>query len=166
MKILFLDFDGVLNSWAALHAGTCPGRGGLLGLCPKHVALLNEVIRRTGCDVVVSSSWRIGTRCCELKDVLRAAGFEGRVVGVTPQLPARSGLGFFASAQRGDEIQAWLDKHPDITAFAIVDDDADMAHLASFLVRTDYNTGLCTEHVEKLCKLLGEGDHHGAEGGS
>lgn len=56
--------------------------------------------------------------------------------------------------ERGHEIQRWLSEHPEVTSFAILDDDTDMAHLYDRLVLTDCEDGLQAEHVERLVVLL------------
>ena len=60
MRIVFLDFDGVLNSHAYFNARTEKfedvGEAGELD--PTAVERLNRIIDATGALVVVSSSWR------------------------------------------------------------------------------------------------------------
>jgi HAD domain in Swiss Army Knife RNA repair proteins len=151
MKILFLDFDGVLNSGAFIDVrGYAPGT-----LDQAAVARLNDVLARTGARVVVSSTWRLGYSIEQLRDILGRHGFEGEVIGVTPRLGPESGFSF-QRTPRGREVQAWLDAQAEPPeAIAIVDDDEDMAHLDGRLVRTDFETGLLDEHVERLVALLG-----------
>lgn len=54
-------------------------------------------------------------------------------------------------AVRGDEIQAWLDAHPEVTKYAILDDDCDMlpSQLHSFF-RTDVAQGLTQEIADRV----------------
>jgi hypothetical protein len=144
-RVLFLDFDGVL-----VHEGYAGEQGGeeLWSECdidPEAVALLDALCARAGADVVISSTWRRTFSLDELRGMLERRGFRGAVVGVTPSL-YRSPEG--ARLERGDEIQAWLDEHPEVGAFAILDDDADMAHLRPFLVRTSMASGLRPQHLE------------------
>lgn len=122
---------------------------------PDAVERLNEVVRRTDCVIVISSSWRIGSSRHDLQHFLELRGFNYGVLSVTPSVGK-------ANRVRGDEIQLWLDrakeKYGEIESFAIVDDDSDMGHLMPRLVRTDFTTGLTDEHVEQLVSLLGEAD--------
>lgn len=153
MKVVFLDVDGVLNSAAYLYAaerawpeGT-PFEGNQhLELDPPAVARLNRIVRESGAKVVISSSWRFGNTPAEMQEILRRRGFEGEVVGDTP----RDGHG----AVRGLEIQAWLDGHPGVESFVILDDDSDMAHLAPRHVRTRFSDGLLDEHVDAALAAL------------
>jgi hypothetical protein len=150
MKVLFLDFDGVLNSGAFIEVrGYRPET-----LDAAAVARLNGVLARTRARVVVSSTWRLGYTLGELRDILVRHGFEGEVIGVTPHL-GRAAVFPLQRTPRGMEIQAWLDAQPEPPeAIAIVDDDEDMAHLDARLVRTDFETGLLDEHVERRVTLL------------
>ena len=54
MKIIFLDFDGVLNSEKYLHS--C-GQFGVV-LDPSRLILLEQIVKATGAQIVLSSSWR------------------------------------------------------------------------------------------------------------
>lgn len=161
--ILFLDFDGVLNSadfqqrWRAAHAGTTTERLHDQ-LDPAAVQRLNDVVRATGAAVVVSSTWRL----CEdsntvekLQAVLERFGFTGTVVGVTPSLGCSSHAGYTCDeGARGAEIEAYLAALPQRPAFAIVDDSADMQPHLHKLVRTSWQEGLQGRHVMQLSVLL------------
>ena len=154
--ILFLDFDGVLNHHA--HFAALPPERSCSEVeyddrsfdhtCVERV---NAIVRRTGCDVVVSSSWRLQPKYAtppRLTRLLRRHGFASRIVDVTPDHPRGC---------RGDEIQAWLNRHPGVVAFAILDDDADMGALDHRLVKTTFAAGLMDEHVDRVVVMLGAG---------
>lgn len=157
-RVLFLDFDGVLNHTDYLreaHAKHMLGTSG--GINPTAVALVNDLLTRAGdAAVVISSSWRIGRKRTELCDILNARGFEGIVLGMTPILGEyRTPDGF--EFVRGHEIQKWLDvTRFDVSSFVILDDDSDMAHLIPRLVKTSFTTGLTPEHVEQALQILKE----------
>ncbi len=107
MKVVFLDFDGVLNSYADLDAPRAPGAGVFnLGAVER----LNTIVARTGAQVVVSSTWRERYSLAGLQELLATSGFRGEVIGCTPvraKDPARSeGPG----DERCREIQAWLEE--------------------------------------------------------
>lgn len=154
MRVLFLDFDGVLNSYPWRIALEGAGRGAEVfsSLSAEHVARLNRLLAATDAVVVVSSTWRLHFDLDGLRGVLGRAGFVGEVVDVTPQLPAPR---MWQPAPRGREIQHWLDAHPGVDSFAIVDDDADMAHLEHRLVRTSDMEGLTDADADRLIALLG-----------
>lgn len=56
---------------------------------------------------------------------------------------------------RGDEIRSWLEKHPEVVSFVILDDDSDMCEFTETnLVKTSYARGLREEHVIKAIEML------------
>jgi len=157
---LFLDIDGVLNS--AQFVGfekNCSFCEGMCWFDPKAVARLNLIIERTSAQIVISSSWRVGRGVLELTAILHGHGIVGDVAGFTPELfedlpPNEWCKNPCKRSERGHEIQGYLDAHPDVTVFAIVDDDSDMAHLEHRFVKTSWQGGLLDEHVGRLCSLL------------
>lgn len=146
MKVLFLDFDGVLvnrRSWYVRSGCTATAD-------PPCVAALNKITDSTNAQIVVSSTWRIGRTIVELRQLLRAWGVTGTVLARTPH------MGF--SVRRCSEIKAWIDMYEAsrelVESFVIVDDDDDMDALSPFLVQTDFEEGLTDAHAEKAIALL------------
>lgn len=153
MKVLFLDIDGVLNSAEFMLNKRHIRRPTPHEIDAVTVPRLNSVIARTGAKICVSSTWRIGRDAMLLEEILRSHGVRCDVVGTTPEtfrMDNERGWSF-----RGNEIQMWLDRHPEVSTFAIVDDDSDMEPLMHRLVKTSWETGLLDEHVEKLVEMLG-----------
>lgn len=171
--VLFLDIDGVLNSAEWMRAGHMrPHRGPRQSsFDPAACARLERVLRTTGAQVVISSSWRITHTTDAIESMLRERGAVSAVViGETPRLgatrrhPADGGSTTFGRTQRGDEIAAWLRKHPEVTRWAIVDDDNDMGALRGRLVRTSWARGLEEVHVDALIRALAADPVTSAEG--
>ena len=54
MKVLFLDIDGVVN-----NKRTEKSFGGFMAIDPAMAALVQRIVRNTGCEIVLSSSWRL-----------------------------------------------------------------------------------------------------------
>lgn len=107
MRILFLDFDGVLNNMTWM---TRPRAQRLVlpdqdDLDPANLAELAYISASVpDMRVVVSSTWRIGLSLGELCRMLIAGGLgPRRVMGVTPRLSGQD---------RGHEIEAWLQAQP------------------------------------------------------
>lgn len=139
--VLFLDVDGVLNCEQDFRDGH--------QLCQRKVKMLNDL---PPCDIVVSSSWRIGVYG-ELIVSLKWMGLKKPVIG-------RTGGHFLLDeaenlwSLRGHEIQKWLDENGNPN-FAIVDDDSDMleAQLPHF-VQTNFLDGLTHGGVRRLSQIL------------
>lgn len=175
--VIFLDIDGVLNTWESATDEDMTYRKASDGeLCFYHnlhdpsVANLNKITDTTGASLVISSTWRIGTEG-QFEDLilyLQEQGVTAPVVGRTPSLPSVDlppyspyGRMKRSEAQRGTEIQAWMDERKEVTwNFIILDDESDMAHLLHKLVRTDgmASEGLREDHVVRALKLLGGQD--------
>jgi len=150
MRVLFLDVDGVLNSrddfdpdkaWPPLNQAA--------------LSRLRHVVKKSGCYVVLSSTWR---KRQEHVDLLKAAGGfpsphdDWRTI----EQPFIVTNGIIRGvAMRGNEIAEWLSRHPEVERYAIVDDDGDMLpEQLPFFVQTSFETGLTDAHAERLIAIL------------
>lgn len=145
-KVVFLDIDGVLNNWA--HLGAI--EHGTRGIWTNHfdpacVARLNQITRRTGAKIVLSSSWRMAHRPPEMRAILRAVGVEAEVVAFTPAQK-------FSDTRYG-EVARWLMEADYHGLYAILDDSV-RDYEGDFVVHTTMNEGLTDEHVEMACRFL------------
>ncbi len=133
MKILFLDIDGVVNC-----SSTRQRHRGYIGIDPFMALLIGRItIAHPDLKVVLSSSWR---------------NFDGGRVEVERQVvPIFDTTPRAASGIRGSEIKMWLDEHPEVTKYAIIDDDEDMLdeQLPNFF-KTSWQTGITQEIVDRV----------------
>ena len=146
MKVIFLDIDGVLNSFSGLVKR---GGQGLIGVFHEHEEILDWVLRLTGAKIVISSSWRKGKTLKEFQfKTFTYRSICKAVIDMTPSL----GTGI-----RGDEIKLWLDKSGySVEEFVILDDDSDMSSLMDHLVKTKNDHGhTYTEGLKVVEKLIG-----------
>jgi hypothetical protein len=156
-RVVFLDFDGVLNCHEYMQSARCGEEvGGVVGIDPEAVARVNRICKETGAQVVVTSTWRLSRSRLQLADILVAHGFTGVVRGKTIHIPAtKSGV---ENGTRGLEIQAWIDNAQNygitVESFVILDDDSDMNHLLDRLIKTSMVSGLLDEHVERAIEML------------
>jgi hypothetical protein len=143
---IFLDFDGVLNSDRFYtRAPKLAEKGDLDRKC---VALLNELVDKTGAKVVIVSNWRHGHSVSELRDILVDRGFEypKRVVGKSPDLGE--------DAVRGYEILAFMKGLRIRDPFVVLDDTDDMDGVEDRFVKTDPKVGLQRADVELAEQIL------------
>jgi hypothetical protein len=166
--VLFLDFDGVLNSceWFNKSRADRQAAGSVMEheremIDPEAVARLNRIIEATGCSVVISSTWRKSRTVGELLRILVSRGLDGKhwdnFIGKTPVLDSQMDSGLWRAVERGHEIQAWLDKWPEkFQRIVILDDDGDMAHLMPHLVLTHGIPGLDDEKTEDVIRRLSD----------
>ena len=161
--VLFLDVDGVLNGMS-LDFDEAPVGCGLLErksreMLPHLVARLTRVLVETGCDVVVSSTWRKRFKPAEIAEMLTMRGMPAyltdRFVGQTDEEPVPYDWPNRSGRQRGLQIQRWIDTHRPGAIFAIVDDDAMGLLTDTHLVQTDTLVGISDDDVERLVELLG-----------
>jgi hypothetical protein len=156
--IVFLDIDGVLNSkqWYAQAASRKEERNsqpstdrGLLerSIDPACIQRLNRLLQRTGAVVIVSSSWRKKHELSEIVSLIKARGFCGEVIGVTPSDEG--------TLSRGGEITSWLKTNvPRGVAYVAVDDEAVTGLPPEVVVVTSKDTGLTDEDVERAIRIL------------
>jgi hypothetical protein len=156
-KIIFLDFDGVLNSqlWYVRTKGSRERDD----LDKEAIGFLNTLIKNTGAKVVVTSTWRLGRTVEELQEILDRNGFKGEVIGKTKELR----LGEDGDCiLRGNEILQWMKAHPEILGtpywdykhYVIFDDDSDMLYWQkNNFIHIDSYAGLSPNsifHAEKI----------------
>ena len=157
MKTLFLDVDGVLNSekfWeeqsqafrytTALNQGKTRDQIKVIAnIDLVAVERLNILVARTNVEIVVSSTWRSNRN---IPYLLRYAGIKKPIYGITP---------FSKDRHRGTEIKKWLDDHPEITHYVILDDDNDMLEeQMEYLIQTNEKVGLTMENVDRAVEIL------------
>lgn len=147
MKILFLDIDGVCNSAEWARAGNSLWNG----TDPQLVQHVRRIIKETGCMVVLSSTWRMyaESRATVKRDVCH-------FIDCTVDMQRG---GKWGVADRGLEIQEWLDRHPDVTQYAILDDNSDMLP-HQWLFQTTWEKGITTEIADAVIAHLNAGDYH------
>lgn len=145
--ILFLDIDGVLNSMNYAETQYLAGnRSSTWGIDPAAVEHLNEIVERSNCQIVISSSWRVLHTMVEIKEYLHKAGFAhvNDVIDYTPQMSSRI---------RGEEVKKWIDDNSFEGAYCILDDNADFFPNQP-LVRTFTRVGLCHYHIDICVERL------------
>lgn len=137
MKILFLDVDGVLNSQDTMTKDP----SAFFPIDAYMAFLVGRIQLNTGCQIVLSSSWRHNE-----ESVSHIEKRVSQLFGMTPDLPGKS---------RGDEITEWLSHHPDVSNYAILDDDMDagIGHGRHFF-KTTFLNGLTTEIGEEVTQFL------------
>ena len=149
MKVIFLDFDGVI---------TIPPKWYLQADLIKNV---KKIVDETGAKIVVSSSWRRENVKETINDM----------IGKTKRCPRNKMLywlidniydvtSWFSDKKyngtgRGGEIQTWLDKHPEVDNYVIIDDDGDMFDEQLYhFVQTNYEDGLTEVETKRAIKVL------------
>lgn len=146
MKVIFLDIDGVLccgRSCVAHEGYPAAGNPVSWGRFDEvAIKLLQEAVRKTCAVVVLSSSWR---------STVNLEALQWRL-GVRIHSMTREG---HEAEPRGAQIHAWLIRHPETTAYAIIDDDEDMLpDQMEHLCLTSKRNGFLLGHYEELLEKL------------
>lgn len=149
-KIVFLDVDGVLNSddfyarWMLEEGVDCFETD---TLDPHALALLKKLVRETDAKVIISSSWRWDNQAMgNLTSQLRTYGIFA--IGTTID-------DIRVNLSRAGEIKLWLDSHPEIVNYVILDDARiDIDELARHHIKTNSVYGLQLNHIEQAKNIL------------
>jgi hypothetical protein len=158
MKIIFLDFDGVLNhqNWykhrmEKVDHNELYDHYPFYEFDPESIEQLNRVVDETQAKVVISSTWRHGRSVTELQELLDRVGFTGEVIDKTPSFYAAGTDNLDNKINytipRGCEIDWWLTNHGKfqrinwskekqleylekslVKNYIILDDDSDMLY--------------------------------------
>merc|ERR1712216_459944 len=139
------DVDGVLHATSASVKGK---------FTPSCMQALARIIRTTGADIVLSSSWRTSEGAiAEVNKALSTHGLKA-VIGCTPIL----------AVAREQEVCRWLDEHHGEVARWIAIDDIDLARnhvicecskrMQGHFVHTNPNTGLTEADAGKAIALI------------
>jgi hypothetical protein len=105
------------------------------------VMLLQKIVQATNAKIVLSSSWRLQERDREI--VKRELAYYGMTIhDYTPEI-----------MWRNDEIQTWLNRHPEVENFAILDDD-EIAKIDGHFFHTDSDRGLTVQMANDIIQFL------------
>ena len=166
-KIIFLDFDGVLNTehyqgllmyqgkpWQDKH-------GALFD--PKSVGWLKRIIDETGADIVIESSWKyLGLEAMQRMWTDRQ--LPGRVIDVTDSYVSDKWLlgadlddidpAMWHS--KGAEIASWLSEHSDGNVRYVIIDDEEVclkSQIPHFILTNPYD-GITRDIADRAIALL------------
>lgn len=158
MKVIFLDFDGVLNSAGSFLYESrrrkewkeqgVSGRVNetLCNVCTSNFQAVLDQYPEV--KVVISSTWRELYDLEWLKQKLASYHIDSsRVIDRTPSTIDNA---------RNREIHMWLAQHPEVTHYVIVDDNIyDGLHLnVGRFVNTSWETGLTLDKAYEMIQLL------------
>lgn len=166
-KIIFLDFDGVLNTEHNQNMLLYKGKawkdkhGAFFDL--KAVAELNRIVEETKADIVIESSWKyLGLEA--MRQMWRARNMPGNVIDVTPSSASNNWL-LNANLDemdpahtqwKGVEIASWIAENlHDEDRYVIIDDEYVIldSQLPHFILTNPYD-GIIPELADRAIKLL------------
>lgn len=142
MKVIFLDFDGVINDWYTID-----------GVNINNVLILKKLIGMTGAKIVVTSSNKYSFQrgnvlyedsVCYKRYVQALLNNDIQVYDYTKD----------CDGDRALEIMTYLKEHSDIEDYLILDDDYIFETLKEHEIFLDWYKGLCQEHIEPCLNIL------------
>lgn len=165
IRLLFLDFDGVLNThdayWQQRRQGEASGAARHIPLAgldvdswrlplADNLACLNHLLDISGAFVVLSSTWRKLYSLDDMNRLFAYFGLRHPILAYTPYAPA---LG------RGKEIKAVVDSCLALDSFVILDDDIeDLSPFLQNVVQTDKHYGLTAREVAAALNIFHDDD--------
>ena len=161
-KIIFLDFDGVLNTehyqgllryqgepWQDEHGAFFD---------PNAVKQLRRIIDATGADIVIESSWKyLGLNA--MKELWKVRNLPGRVIDITPSSVSDEyllkNLDTTMLHCKGMEIASWLSKQAEDIRYVIIDDEYVIldSQLPHFILTNPYE-GITEEQTNRAISIL------------
>lgn len=164
MNVIFLDFDGVLDT---VHFKSKEN-------VERKIQILSKIVKKYDCKVVISAAAKNALNEKTLKienkknewvkyvmSLFKKYNIE--VIGRTPSLKRHYSKYSYVSMWKDDEIRLYLFRHPEIDHYCIIDDNdfRDLVQLKDHLVETkDYCEdnykleGLLESHEEEIAKVL------------
>lgn len=143
MKIIFLDFDGVITTLESRW-----------NIDSEKCKLVKRICDETGAKIVISSSWRKSNLEYTMKQFSKESFLlYDYVVDITKRLSISGSASI--TIPRGVEILQYIKSHDSITNYVILDDDTDMLlWQRNHFVHTRTYEGINEKNVEQAIKIL------------
>ena len=164
MNVIFLDFDGVLDT---IHRDS-------LEDVEKRIKILADICKEYDAKVVIEASAKdaIDEETLEIDsewvtnifNLFKKYGIE--CIGRTPNVIKRTSSVSYIPIWKEDEIRLYLFRHPEIDHYCVIDDDdlgpkrSDLNKIRNHLVQTIYYSsnieeeGLLEKHKEQVGEVL------------
>lgn len=168
-KVIFLDIDGVLNWYhSKSHCGL------YLGIDTIRIKRLAKIVEATGAAIVLTTTWKDFYEIGAYKQSNRTGIYMNNKFRKTGLKIYDSAMDVAGWAKRGAAIKTWLDNHPEVKEFVILDDeifnDYETYDYLPHMIKTMYRLepgqdrfgGLTDYLVEKAIDILnGKLPEHG-----
>ena len=165
MNVIFLDFDGVLDT---IHHSSNED-------VENKIKILSDICHEFDCKVVIEASMKDVIDEETMKsdnewinfifDMFKKYNIE--CIGRTPNVKKIYNSYFYTQMWKEDEIRLYLFRHPEIEHYCVIDDDdlqiynkSDLNKVRDHLVKTIYcsnnheEEGLLEKHKEEIKKVL------------
>lgn len=150
MKVIMLDFDGVLNNWneKRIQSGNPFSQSNI-----KPIIKLFRYCQHNNVKIVISSAWNIaGLKDC--KECISKSIDKKLVDEVVISCTRYSND--LLNPVRNNEILEWLDNHKEVTNWIAIDDDFDYYEkYRSQVMMIDGSIGFSNKDYDRFIKLMG-----------
>jgi len=147
-KYLFLDIDGVLNSFSDYNMTGEKFLENINDLCfivsGKQINLLNQIVEKYNPEIVLSSYWRKRYPLSEINEIFQKNGFKGTIIAKTDQTGEEH-------EDRWAQIKRFVDKN-NVKSYIILDDDS-LGNEAINHIRTDPYVGIEKKHLYSIERI-------------
>lgn len=164
MNVIFLDFDGVLNTIHNNSSSDLEKRISILAdICKSYDAKI--VIEAAAKDAIDEETLEINNDWIRnIFELFKKYGIE--CIGRTPNVIRRTSSVSYIPIWKEDEIRLYLFRHPEIKHYCVIDDDdlgpnkSDLNKVRNHLVKTIYYSsnheeeGLLESYKEEIGKVL------------
>lgn len=142
MKIIFLDFDGVIAPLSFHHSSS----GFSASACNNVQSIL---VKDPNVRLVVSSAWRRwGLE--KIREILKENGIDStKVIGLT------EADGGFMPENRANQIKTWLKAHPEVEKYVALD-DYPLPKLGDNYLKINGYVGFTQKDAESALRILSE----------
>ncbi len=138
MKVIFLDFDGVINENANSDDF----------VNPLFVNEIKKIMDKTDAKIVVTSNKRKEKSFCYQKYIKPLLQMGVEIYDYTPFVNGK------LEETRELEIESYLKNHPEIQEFVIIEDDYVMQRLYDHQVFIEYSNGFVSEYIDPTLRIL------------
>lgn len=144
MKVIFLDFDGVINDWYTFD-----------NVNEENIKRLKKIVDITSAKIVVSSS----TKYAFQRDINPVTYEKSKCYNLYVKALMKHGLSIYdytpyINGNREEEILQYLQDHSEITEYLILDDEYIIEKLKSHEVYLDWYKGITEEHIVPSIRIL------------
>ncbi len=142
MRVIMLDHDGVIclsSNWGSRFKKqtkakrklsqdvmTLPVDARFDNFDKKAIKVLNEILEKTGAEIVVSSDWRVWCSVEEMGDYYEKQGITKRPIDFITNVIDGEKVTWHRNwdleGTRSIQIQEWLKEHPEVTHWVAIDD--------------------------------------------
>ena len=181
MNVIFLDIDGVLNTWHAMREYLFYENEKYLNeVQEEKIKILSDICHEYDCKVVLETTHKdlMDEETLEVtvddvewfKELLEAfKRYDIEVIGRTPTVIRRIDENSKLPVWKEDEIRLYLFRHPEVDHYAVLDDDdladmhrkSDLDKVRPHLVKTDNylenhanDEGLLERHKAEVGEVL------------